>query len=83
MYLNIGSVVFDLSNTNYVELCRIMSNITVPRVRIELTTFRWLTFHSSVFYIYAIMRLTRCLLRYRGAWIPAGVSANATIKDRM
>ena len=31
----------------------------MPRVRIELTTFRWL-------YLYVIMRLTRCLLRYRG-----------------
>ena len=36
----------------------------LPRVRIELTTFRLL----KLFFV--IMRLTRCLLRYRGCYIP-------------
>ena len=35
----------------------------LPRVRIELTTFRFL----RLFFV--IMRLTRCLLRYRGCYI--------------
>ena len=38
------------------------SKILLPRVRIELTTFRWLCL---------IMRLTRYLLRYRGTYLDA------------
>lgn len=37
----------------------------LPRVRLELTTFR------SLFRVYIIMRLTRCRLRYRGMFLDA------------
>ena len=47
----------------------------MPRVRIELTTFRWL-FH-------VIMRLTRCLLRYRGMWTELQVTTNGCVSSQL